>query len=187
MGTAAYAVNNGIVGPPTVASDHGGSVAIGQVTIAAAAGAGTGAGASPGVTNLLYPGGSGDVMATIANANPYPVTITDVLLPGKTSYAMGYTSSALGTPNASCTAATSFVGWNWSTASGASSHALSRPLTVAADSNLVVTFARDATMGSAAPAVCADTFFAMPPMTGVTLAGGPVVATPSPAVDGWTG
>ena len=53
--------------------------------------------ASPAATNLLYPGGNGDVVVTISNPNPYPVTITAVQLPTNTTYATGYTTSALTT------------------------------------------------------------------------------------------
>jgi len=40
-------------------------------------------------TNQLYPGGAGDVVLTITNPNPYPVTLTGVTLPLSTSYAGG--------------------------------------------------------------------------------------------------
>jgi hypothetical protein len=39
-------------------------------------------------------------VVSIANANPYPVTITAVQLPTNTTYATGYTSSALTTTQA---------------------------------------------------------------------------------------
>ena len=41
--------------------------------------------------------GSGDVVVTISNPNPYPVTITAVQLPTNATYATGYTTSALST------------------------------------------------------------------------------------------
>ena len=54
----------------------------------------------PAAGNVLYPGGSGDVVLTISNPNPYPVTVTAVNLPTNTTYATGYTTSALTTTQA---------------------------------------------------------------------------------------
>jgi hypothetical protein len=177
-GTAAYATTNWIVGLNSGSSGESQSATVSNLSITAIA--------SPAPTNLLYPGGNGDVVATIANSNSFPVTITNVLLPTNTSYAIGYTTSALATPNAGCTAATSFVGWNWSTATAGSSHTLTTPLTVGANASLVVTFTNDASMGTASLAVCAGTYFSMPSLTGVTATGGAATATTSPTTDGWT-
>ena len=81
--------------------------------------------ASPAAGNLLAPGGSGDVVVTIANANPYPVTITAVQLPTSTTYATGYTTSALTTTQTGCVASTpSDVTWSFATATSGSSHTL---------------------------------------------------------------
>ena len=51
--------------------------------------------ASPAVGNLLYPGGTGDVVVTIANPNPFPVMRSEV----STSIGTAWTS-----PNSSATA-----------------------------------------------------------------------------------
>ena len=115
--------------------------------------------AVPVGTNALYPGGTGDAVATIYNRNPYPVTITAVDLPADTTYATGYTSSALTTTQTRCLAATpSEVIWNYSTAASGSSHTLTTPVTVAAsgqvDNPLTVTFTNDARMTATAPAAC---------------------------------
>ena len=53
--------------------------------------------ASPSPTNILYPGGTGDVVVTITNPNAFPVTITALNLPTNTTYATGYTTSSLTT------------------------------------------------------------------------------------------
>ncbi len=79
--------------------------------------------ASPAATNLLYPGGTGDVVVTIANPNPFPVTITAVQLPTNTTYATGYTTSALTTTQTGCLASTpSGVTWTFATTTSGTSH-----------------------------------------------------------------
>jgi hypothetical protein len=146
--------------------------------------------ASPAAGNLLYPGGSGDVVVSISNPNPFPVTITAVQLPTNTTYANGYATSALSTPQAGCLAATpSGVTWSFATGSSGSSHTLTTPLTVAAsgqsDNPLAVTLTNDASMAMSSPAACEDTYFSMPSLTGVTASAGGT-ATTSPATDSWT-
>jgi hypothetical protein len=41
-------------------------------------------------------------------------------------------------------------------------------------------------MGTTTPAACANTFFSMPSLTGVTATGGAATATTTPATDSWT-
>ena len=147
--------------------------------------------ASPAPSNLLYPGGTGDVVVTISNPNPYPVTITALQLPTSTTYATGYTTSALTTTQTGCLASTpSDVIWNYSTTTSGSSHTLTSAVTVgasgAANNPLVVTFTNDASMTAAAPAACANTYFSMPSLTGVTATGGSATSTTTPATDAWT-
>jgi hypothetical protein len=183
-GGAAYATTNWIVGLASNSSGAAQSATISNVTISAVA--------SPAATNLLYPGGTGDVVVTISNGNPYPVTITALQLPTSTTYATGYTTSALSTTQAGCLASSpSTVAWNFSTTTSGSSHTLTTPLTVAAggkaNNPLTVTLSNGAAMGSSAPLACADTYFAMPSLTGITATGGGTgTATTSPATDGWT-
>ena len=146
---------------------------------------------SPSPTNLLYPGGTGDVVVTISNPNPYPVTITAVQLPTNTTYATGYTTSALTTTQTGCLAATpSAVAWNFATGTSGSSHTLTTPLTVGASGQannpLAVTLTNDASMGSTSPSACANTFFSLPALTGVTATGGAATSTTTPATDAWT-
>jgi hypothetical protein len=183
VGTIAYAATNWVVGLNGGSSGQAQSAGIANLSISAVA--------SPSATNLLYPGGNGDVVVTITNPNPYPVTITALQLPTNTTYANGYTTSALTTTQTGCVASTpSYVIWNYSTSTSGSSHTLTTPLTVAASGQannpLTVTFTNDATMTTAAPAACANTFFSMPSLTGVTATGGAATATTSPATDSWT-
>ena len=182
-GAGAFAASNWVVGVSGGSSGEGQSATISDLTISAVA--------SPSAGNLLYPGGTGDVVVTISNPNPYPVTITAVQLPTNTTYAGGYTSSALSVSQTGCTAGTpSGVTWNYSTASSGTSHTLTTPLTVAANGQtgnpLTVTFTNDAAMALSAPAACVNTFFSMPSFTGITATGGAASATSSPATDSWT-
>jgi hypothetical protein len=183
-GVAAYAATNWVVGLASNSSGEAQSATLGKLTITAVS--------SPAAGDLLDPGDSGDVVVSIANANPYPVTITAVQLPTNTTFATGFTSSALTTTQSGCLSTTpSDVTWNFSTATSGSSHTLTTPLTVAASGKannpLVVTLSDDTFMSSSAPLACANTFFSMPSLTGITATGGGTgTATTSPATDGWT-
>ncbi len=107
-GVAAYAATNWVVGLTSNSSGAAQSATLGKLTITAVS--------SPAPGDLLDPGDSGDVVVSIANANPYPITITAVQLPTSTTYATGYTSSALTTTQTGCLATTpSDVTWNFST------------------------------------------------------------------------
>jgi hypothetical protein len=178
VGGGAYAATNWVVGLSAGSSAESQSATIANLSITAVA--------SPSATNLLYPGANGDVVATIANPNAYPVTITGVDLPANTTYAGGFTTSSLGTAQSGCTASNSDVIWNYATGTSGSVHTLTTPLTVAASGSLTVTFTNDASMTAAAPAACAATFFSMPSLTGVVATGGVATATTSPTTDGWT-
>jgi hypothetical protein len=182
-GGGAFAVSNWVIGLNGGSSGEGQSASTANLTITAVA--------SPAAGNLLYPGGNGDVVVTISNPNPYPVTVTALQLPTNTTYATGYTTSALTTTQAGCLASTpSGVIWNFSTSTSGSSHTLTTPLTVAASGQannpLTVTFTNDGSMTATAPAACANTYFSMPSLTGVTATGGVATATTSPATDAWT-
>ena len=184
VGVGAYAATNWVVGLASNSSGEAQSATLGKLTITATS--------SPAPGDLLDPGDSGDVVISIANANPYPVTITAVQLPTNTTFATGFTSSALTTTQSGCLSTTpSDVTWNFSTATSGSSHTLTTPLTVAASGKannpLIVTLGDDAFMSSSAPLACANTFFSMPSLTGITATGGGTgTATTSPATDGWT-
>jgi hypothetical protein len=178
-GGGAYAATNWVVGLAGGSSGEAQSAVVSNLTITAVA--------SPSATNLLYPGGNGDVVMTITNPNPFPVTVTAVNLPTNTTYATGYTTSALTTTQTGCLAATpSDVIWNYSSATSGTSHTLTSALTVAASGTLTVTMTNDASMTLAVPAACVATYFSMPSLTGVTATGGAATATTSPATDSWT-
>lgn len=147
--------------------------------------------ATPAPANQLYPGGVGDVVVTISNPNPYPVTVTGVNLPTSTTYATGYTTSALTTTQSGCLSTTpSDVIWNYSTTTSGSAHTLTTPLVVGAIGNandpLTVTLTNDASMTASAPAACENTYFSMPSLTGIAASGGAGTVTTTPATDAWT-
>jgi hypothetical protein len=179
VGGAAYGVTNWVVGLNSGSAAEAQSATVSNLTITAVA--------SPSATNQLYPGSTGDVVATITNPNSFPVTVTGVNLPANTVYANGYTTSALSTTQTGCISTTpSDVTWNFATSSSGTAHTLATPLTVAASGTLTVTFTNDATMTSAAPAACEGTYFSLPSLTGVAASAGTATATTSPATDSWT-
>ena len=175
---AAYAVTNWTVGLNSGSSGESQSATVSNLTITAVA--------SPAASNLLFPGGNGDVVATITNPNTSPVTVTAVNLPTNATYAGGFTTSALSTAQTGCSTTTSLVSWNAATGTSGSSHTLTTPLTVAAGGTLTVTFTNEASMAATAPAACEGTDFQMPALTGVTATAGAATATTSPATDSWT-
>jgi hypothetical protein len=182
VAVGAYAATNWVVGLNAGSSGEGQSATISNLSITAVA--------SPAAGNLLFPGGTGDVVVTIANPNPFPVTISAVLLPANTVNATGYTTSALTTTQTGCLAATpSGVTWNFATGTSGTAHTLQSNLTVgasgAANNPLVVTLTNDASMATTSPAACANTFFSMPSLTGITATGGAATSTTSPATDAW--
>jgi hypothetical protein len=181
--TGAWAATSWVVGVSASSSGEGQSATISNLTITAVA--------APAATNLLYPGGNGDVVVTISNPNPYPVTITALQLPTNTTYATGYTTGTLTTTQTGCVAATpSGVTWNFAAVASGTTHTLTTALTVAASGQannpLTVTFTNDASMATTTPLACAATFFSMPSLIGVTATGGAAAATTSPATDAWT-
>jgi hypothetical protein len=182
VGVGAYAATNWVVGLNAGSSGEGQSATIANLSITAVA--------SPAPGNVLFPGATGDVVVTIANTNPYPVTMSAVNLPTSSTQAGGFTTSALSTAQTGCSTSTSGVTWNFATATSGSSHTLRGGLTVgasgAANNPLVVTLTNDALMSSTSPAACANTFFSMPALTGVTATGGAATSTTSPATSGWT-
>jgi len=72
-GGGAYAATNWTVGIAGGSSGEAKSATVSNLTVAAVA--------TPAAGNLLYPGGNGDVVLTISNPNPFPVTVTGVNLP----------------------------------------------------------------------------------------------------------
>jgi hypothetical protein len=183
VAAGAYAATNWVVGLNGSSSGEGQSATIANLSITAVA--------TPAPGNVLYPGGTGDVVVTIANPNSYPVTISSVNLPTSTTQAGGFTTSALSTAQTGCSTTTSGVTWNFATTTSGSPHALpAGGVTVgasgAANNPLVVTLTNDALMSSTSPAACANTFFSMPAFTGITATGGAATSTTTPATSGWT-
>lgn len=181
-GAGAFAATNWVVGLAANSSGEGQSAAVSNLTISAVA--------SPSASNLLYPGSTGDVVLTISNPNSFPVTVSAVNLPTNTTYATGYSNSALTSAQTGCGAVASDVLWNYATATSGSSHTLTAAVTVAASGQannpLTVTLTNDASMTTSAPAACENTYFQMPSLTGVTATAGSGTATSSPATDSWT-
>lgn len=181
-GGAAYGATTWIVALSGGSSGEGQAATVQNLTITSVA--------TPAPSAQLYPGGAGDVVVTISNPNPYPVTLTGVTLPTSSTYATGYTTSALTTAISGCSSSTSDVDWSFATSSSGSAHTLTSALVIGASGNannpLTVTFSSDASMTSAAPAACEGAFFSMPSLTGIAATGGPGTATATPAVDGWT-
>jgi hypothetical protein len=95
-GACAYATANWTVGLNSGSSGLAQSGTVSNLTVSAVA--------SPSPGNLLYPGGTGDVVLTIANPNPFPVTVSAVDLPSNTTYATGYTTSGLISTQSGCIA-----------------------------------------------------------------------------------
>jgi hypothetical protein len=181
-GGAAYGATTWIVALSAGSSGEGQAATVQNLTITSVS--------TPSPSAQLYPGGAGDVVVTISNPNPYPVTLTGVNLPTVSSFATGYTNATLTTTQSGCTSSTSDVSWSFATSSSGSAHTLSSPLIIGASGNannpLTVTFSNDASMTSSAPAACEGAFFSMPSLTGIAASGGPGTATSTPASDGWT-
>jgi hypothetical protein len=178
-GGVAFAATNWVVGLANGSSGQGQAASVSNLTITAVA--------APAANNLLYPGGNGDAVIKVSNPNQFPVTITAVQLPSNTTYANGYSDSALSNAITGCSASSpSTVTWNFATGTSGSSHNLTSPVTVAANGNLSVTLTNDAQMGSGAPAACAGAYFQLPSLTGVTATGGAGTPTSGPATDSWT-
>jgi hypothetical protein len=178
----AYAASNWAVSLNTGSSGEAQSSTVGNLTITAVA--------TPSPTNLLYPGTTGDVVLTITNPNSFPVSLSALNLPTNTTYAGGFSNSGLTTAQTGCTTATSYVLWNFATATSGSSHTLTSTLTIGASGNannpLTVTLTNDASMTTNSPAACENTYFSMPSLTGVTASATTGTATTSPVTDGWT-
>lgn len=160
-GAGAFAATNWIVGLSGGSSGESQSTNVQPVSINAVA--------SPVASNLLFPTGTGDVVATITNPNKFAVTITAVNLPTNSTFAGGFSNSGLTTPKSGCDASAtgSDVTWTGSSATSGSAHTLGSPLVVAGSGSLTVTFTNEATMGDGASANCESTYFQMPSLTGV--------------------
>jgi len=148
-GGGAYAATNWTVGIAGGSSGEAKSATVSNLTVAAVA--------TPAAGNLLYPGGNGDVVLTISNPNPFPVTVTGVNLPTSSVFAPGSRQVAC--------RAHSWVArlherrhLELLQRHERSAHALTTPVTVAAfrptGNPLTVTLTNDASMTAASPAAC---------------------------------
>jgi hypothetical protein len=178
-GTAAFAAGNWLVGLNGGSSGEAKAGAVSNLTVTATA--------SQTPANLLFPGGTGDVVVNIANPNAFPVSITGFNVPTNTTYAVGYTDSGLGTADTDCTggagAAPSLVTYTGATGTSGSVHTLGSTLVVAANGSLVATLTRAATMDANSPNGCQNTYFSMPSFTGIAAtAGGSPVTAPNATV-----
>src|SRR3954470_19289495 len=158
VAAVAYGASNWIVGLTGGSSAEAQSGSVSNISVTAVA--------SPAAANLLYPGGSGDVVVSISNPNSFPVTITAVNLPTNTTYATGYTDSGLTTATPGVAAADSAVAYRFATGVSGTSHTLTTPLVVAAGGQahnpLKVTLTNAATMGSTSASDCQSQYFEMP-------------------------
>lgn len=181
-GTAAYAVTNWVVSLGSGSSALGKAATVTNITITAVA--------SPAPSNLLYPGGTGDVVLKITNPNHFPVTITTLKVPSTSTYAAGYSTSGLSSSVATCgaSASGSAVVWKYATSATSTTHTLTTALTVGPSGNandpLTVTLTSGATMGTGASTKCEGKYFKMPSLKGVTAYGGGTgTVTSSPTTD----
>ena len=136
---------------------------------------------APGVSS----GQAVDIMADLAKKQGLAYEWTEIVymqLNTSTTYAPGYSNSTLTT----ATACTGSVTWRFATTTSGTSHALTTPLIVDANSTLTVTLTNDITMATTAPVTCTSNYFKMPSLTGVTATAGAGTPTVSPATDGWT-
>ncbi|MGH9019499.1 MAG: hypothetical protein ACRDV0_00550 [Acidimicrobiales bacterium] len=177
-----YAATNWLVGLNAGSSGEAQSASVQNLTVTAVA--------SPSATNTLFPGGTGDVVLTIANPNAFPVTVTGVSLPTNTTYAGGFTTSGLGTAQTGCSSSTSLVSWSFATGTSGTAHTFTSAVTVAASGQsnnpLTVVLTNDASMALTTPAACEATFFSMPSLTAIAASGGAATASSSPLTDAWT-
>ena len=119
------------------------------------------------------------------------MTLTAVNLPTNTTYATGYTTSALTTTQTGCLAATpSGVTWNFSTGTSGTSHTLTTPLVIGASGNannpLTVTLTRERCEHGHDCSTGAERVFSMPSFTGITATAGGTTITTTPNTNAWT-
>ncbi len=175
---AAYAISNWVVGLNPGSNGVSQSGTVSNLTIAATA--------SPPPNEQVYPGGTSDAIISITNPNGFPVTVTGFNLPANSTYAGGYTTIGLTTPQSGCTTSNSGVYWSFATGSSGSAHTLTTPVVVAPNGSLVVELDGDTSMGLSSPVACENTYFSMPSLTGVAATAGGGTPTTSPVLDSWT-
>ena len=179
-GGASYAATTWTLARSGTASGGPTSAPVTNLTVSAVAAP------TPFPADLLYPGASGDIAATITNPNAFPVTVTAVRLPSNSTYATGYTYPSLSTVRVGCSATTpSGVTWAHATSTNGSTHTLTTPINVAANSHSTITLIDDAAMGVAAPPTRQNTYFVMPPLIGLIASAG-ATSSALGTTDSWT-
>lgn len=172
------------LGTEHLASASGGHAGeIGDLTFSAA---------GSSLSGRLFPGGTVDIIVSITNPTPRSVTITRVELPPSTAFASGYATAERRIPVPACgpSATGSDVRWRGGAETQASSHALLRPLVVAAwgspEDPMRVTFVDAAVMGTTASPACEGIYFKMPPIEGsAVVSTGTTGAPATTARDEW--
>jgi hypothetical protein len=161
----------------------GGGIALAFWT---AGGSGTGAaasGAAANVTftggtvtgNLLFPGGTGDVVINVDNSNPFPVSVDSLVLPA--GAATAYSDSGQTTLNAACN--TGGTGVSWSYATKSLTGVIVAAKSGSTDGSLTLTLTGGASMDNTSDNSCQSSFFALPNVTSavVSSSSGTPVAT----------
>ena len=180
----AAAATNWTVGLNSGSDGEAQSATISNLTISAIA--------SPGTGNLLFPGGTGDVVLKISNPNVFPVKVEGFKLPQDTAQADGYSSSAVnGTPIVGCDSTSSKVTWvgalNGSNADVTLTDALVVPAAFSGSAGtLSVTLTNEAQMDMAAPRACAGVYLKMPAFSDVDASGGAFTASTDPSTDDYS-
>ncbi|MGN6607423.1 MAG: hypothetical protein ACTHMS_10515 [Jatrophihabitans sp.] len=171
----AAAATNWTVGINSGSDGEAQSATISNLTVTATA--------SPTAGNLLYPGGTGDVVLTISNPNIFPVEVTGFSVPNDATFADGYSDSGLSSAQAGCDHTNSAVTWAGAVNGSSANLTLGSNLVVAAavgasPGTLHVTLTNAAAMGAGAPLACAGIYLKMPGFTNVAATGGGSI-TPS--------
>jgi hypothetical protein len=135
----------------------------GSGTGGAAAGSATALTFTPGTvnTNVLYPTGTGDVVITVTNPNPFVVQVDSLTLPA--TAATSFTNAGLTTPNSSCD--TGGTGVTWSYATKSLSGVVVQKRVGSTNGTLTLTLTGGASMSNASDTTCQNAFFKMPNVT----------------------
>jgi hypothetical protein len=110
----------------------------------------------------LYPGSSGDVVVTITNPNPFPVSVDSLTLP--TTAATSFNDAALTSSDSACDAGTG-VTWNYTTKT--LSGVIVGKKVGSTNGSLTLTLTNGAAMSNASNTNCQGHFFKMPNVTAV--------------------
>jgi hypothetical protein len=124
VGAGVFAATNWVVGLSSGSSSAAQSASISNLTISAVA--------SPSATNLLHPGGTGDVAATITNPNSFPTLTTPLTVAANGTLTVTFTNDAsmtLAAPAACANTFFSMPSLTGATATGGAAKATTSPAT----------------------------------------------------------